>query len=343
MALLFIDGFDHYATADLGKKWTFVFGSSSIDATRGRRGTGAFASLNGGNMRKVIPASSKLIAGFAWYPTNAVENATSTFCIITFWDGGTEQIGIYPTADGGFGILRFASGSPVILGKSAGGVFQLSAWNYVEVKATFHDTAGAVEVRCNGVTILTLANVDTRNGASGAANQVKIGAESGTNIWSYYDDFYVCDATGTMNNDFLGDVRVESLYPNADGTYSQFVPSTGTAHYALVDEATPNTTDYNIGMNVGDKDTYALGSLVPIASEIIYGVQVNAALAKDDAGSKAAATMIRSGAADATAAPFALTITQKYASNVYETDPNGGAAWTASAVNALEAGVIVMT
>ena len=38
MSLLFIDGFDHYATADITKKWTTA--SAATIGVTGRRGTG---------------------------------------------------------------------------------------------------------------------------------------------------------------------------------------------------------------------------------------------------------------------------------------------------------------
>jgi hypothetical protein len=47
------------------------------------------------------------------------------------------------------------------------------------------------------------------------------------------------------------------LLPAADGTYSAFVPKTGTSHYAMVDEAACNgATDYNYTSTVGQRDSY---------------------------------------------------------------------------------------
>jgi hypothetical protein len=39
---------------------------------------------------------------------------------------------------------------------------------------------------------------------------------SGTRHLLRLDDVYLCDASGSRNNDFLGDVRVATLRPNAD-------------------------------------------------------------------------------------------------------------------------------
>jgi hypothetical protein len=36
------------------------------------------------------------------------------------------------------------------------------------------------------------------------------------------DDLYVCDSTGSTNNTFLGDVRVDTVRPIGAGNYSEF-------------------------------------------------------------------------------------------------------------------------
>jgi hypothetical protein len=49
------------------------------------------------------------------------------------------------------------------------------------------------------------------------------------------------------------------LVPVSDGAYTQWTPSTGSAHYALVDESTCNgTTDYNSTNTVGNRDSYGI-------------------------------------------------------------------------------------
>lgn len=63
---------------------------------------------------------------------------------------------------------------------------------------------------------------------------------------------------------------VTNLTPNAEGTYLQFAPSTGTTHYTLVDDTTCNgNTDYNATTGVGDRDSYRVNlSSVPNGSTI---------------------------------------------------------------------------
>lgn len=61
-----------------------------------------------------------------------------------------------------------------------------------------------------------------------------------------------------------------SIIPIADGNYLQWVPSTGSTHYTLVDEAICNgRADYNSTNTVGNRDSYGIGlGQVPNAAKI---------------------------------------------------------------------------
>lgn len=350
MALLFMDGFDHYATADLQKKWTLLGANGVISSSEGRRSGGCFKNASGAGTsqgyvyRTVAPiTTTTLIVGFALEVKAGFGGSGPGQEILSFWDGVTTlhcSVGI--TAAGAIAAYRNGSSSGVLLGTSAATPIAQDSQNYIEVKATVHDTTGAIEVRVNGVAVLTLTNVDTRNAGTGQINLIRIGQVNASGGAHYrYDDLYVSDTTGSTNNNYLGDVRIDTLYPTSDGNYAQFTPSTGTDHYALVDEATPNTTDYNDGAAVNDRDSYGMGNLAALSSQTVYGVQVNAAIMKDDAGAKSAATFVRSSSTNGDGASTALGTSQVYVSQVFETDPNGSIAWTESSVNAMEAGVKV--
>jgi Fibronectin type III domain len=54
-------------------------------------------------------------------------------------------------------------------------------------------------------------------------------------------------------------VTSSPIMPTSDGTYTQWTPSTGMSHFALVDEAACNgTTDYNSTTVVGNRDSYGV-------------------------------------------------------------------------------------
>lgn len=342
MTILFMDGFSHYATADITKKWSGIT-SSPVITSNGRRGAGCLQNATGtsglqGFANRALPSSIATGGvGFALY-VNDLPGGDSQGTFLRFVDTSTVHVLI--GVDSAGALVAYRASSSNVLGRSAGGLVSTGAWNHVEAKVTINDSTGAVTVKLNGVAVLTLTSVDTRNAGNSTYNLFGIGqfATSGSHL--RFCDLVAWDTSGSTNNDFLGDLRIDSLYPNADGNYSQFTPSTGTDHYALVDETTPNTTDYNDGSAVGDRDSYALGNLAALTSQTVYAVQVNAAMNKDDAGAKSASTFVRSGGSNSDGASTVLGTSQAYVSQVYETDP-ASAAWTESTVNGMEAGVRV--
>ena len=99
-------------------------------------------------------------------------------------------------------------------------------------------------------------------------------------------------------------------------------------------------TSYNFDSTIGDQDIYALQDL-PGTPVIIAAVQLRLIARKSDTGFRALSTVFVSGATTDTGASTALATTYAEFSKVYGTDPNTSAAWTAAAVNALQAGVKV--
>jgi len=337
MTLLFVDGFDHYATADLAKKWTSGGGNMTVGAVGRRSGSGISGSTSAANLSKTLAASASWVVGFAFHIATAPAAARR---ICAFYDAGTTQCELRVNADMTLSVTR--NGTALTNGTSvatlAAGIFA-----YIEFKVTIANSisAGSCKVRINGADVITVAtSQDLQNTANASANQFILGIENSSATVTF-DDVYICDQAGSTNNDFLGDVRVDTIYPTSDGNYSQFTPSTGTSHFALVDETTPNTTDYNDGSTVSDRDSYGMGNLAALTSQTVYGVQVNAAILKDDAGAKSACTMVRSSSTNADGASAALGTSQVYVSQVFETDPNGAIPWTETTVNSMESGVKV--
>lgn len=337
MALLYIDGFDHYATADVPKKYALTSGTPVIAAGAGRRGGGAL-SMNGQYVaRQFSGGLATVIVGFAFA---RLANGASTSTFLHLSESATRPHLSFVLTAANVIMVTCAeyNGAVLATGTTA---LALGAYNYIEVKAVIHDTAGAVTVRINGAVEIALTGVDTRNGGTGLMNMVLVGTDF-SSVACYYDDLYICDATGSTNNDFLGDCRVDTLYPSADGTYGAMACSTGTTHCTLVDEATPNTTDYVSSATVNAKDSYAFTDLPSLPGTLtVFGVQVSNASLKDDAGARSVANLVRSGSTDAQSATVALGTTLQFNVSMHPTDPATGTAWTTSGVNAMQAGTVV--
>lgn len=345
MSLRFLDSFDHYVTADLGKKWGTSFGTSGtmvIQAGAGRRGTSSlrFTSMNGtgGTQAVVIKAfenQTTWILGFSFFFT-VIPAATSNIC--QFMDGSTTQVDMQFTSSG---TIQPARGGAIIAGAST--ALSANVSYYLEFAVTIHPTAGSVIIRANGTTIYSATNVNTRNTANTWANTLWLGASAAWGRTSVvdFDDVYICDGAGAAPfNTFLGDCRVDTLLPNSDGTSQQWTPSTPGTHYTLVDETPPNTTDYVASSTVGHRDTYGMQDLAAMTGTI-YGVQLNLAALKNDAGARSIKPLLLSGASEALGAATGLGTSLAYTLHVQTTDPATGVAWTESAVNAMQAGAEV--
>ena len=337
MALRFIDGFDHYVTADIAKKWTAAVGGAAISAATGRRGT-AGARIGGAGLyfRKDLDVQDTWIVGFAHRFANFPNVASS---ILEFRDVALAlQCDLRVTPLGELQVTR----NGTVLGTSTSRL-TATAFQYIEMRLVIHATTGAAEVRVNEVAWLTLTNVNTQATANASALSIRVGQISAAiGLNQDIDDLYICDGVGSApHNTFLGDCRVDCLYPNADGANSAWTPSTGTTHFSLVDETTPNDdTDYLITTTAGARDTHALTNLPTLPGSVVYGVQHSLYARKDDAGLRQVKSVLKSGSTTQVGtALHTLATSYIYYSELFTTDPNTGAAWTIAAVDALEAGI----
>lgn len=339
MALRFCDSFDHYVTADALTKWTSSTSYTGVTAAEGRRSTSA-ARFNGNtrDLIKTLDAQGTWIVGFAFRFTEAAADATGGI-LVALLDAGTNQCDLRVKSDGTLKITRAGT----TLGTSTFAL-TMSIFQYIEFKVVISDTIGTAEVLVDGSSKLALTGQDTKNTANATANQIAIGPGGITGGFpgnQYYDDLYICDGTGSApHNTFLGDIRVDALFPTSDGANSGLTPSTGSSHFALVDEAAPNAdTDYNESVTVGVKDTYGMGDIshTPLT---IFGTQALLNVKKDDAGAKSVGEVCRSGGTDFNGTSTSLGTSYSYTvREIRVTDPNTAAAWTKANLNAAEFGM----
>jgi len=342
MALLFFDGFDHYGVSGdplpLGKWGSTATSDGSVQSTFARTGGFSYRAatlITTSIITKPFVTSGGAIVGVAWY--NPLAFAVGD--LLQVLEGAIVHVALGVTAGG---LLTVKRGSTVLATGTTPLV--LNGWNYLELSATIHDTAGAYAVRINGApeAALTVTGVDTRNGGTGVWDRINLG--NGANGQTYFDDFYVCDTSGAApRNTFLGPVKIETLLPQTDavaaGSNAGLTPSTGTDHGALVDEPAPNTSDYNSSPTVGLKDTY---NYPPLAlSGPILGIQTNLYVSKSDAVVRQVCAVVRAGGTDYDGANVSPSTTFGYFSEVRAQNPNTGVDWTAADIAALQAGMKV--
>jgi len=338
MTLLFLDGFDHYST--LNQKYEITPGGASIGSSYARTGSQGFnAFTNSAPTFKVVPAAAEhatFIAGIALKRTGVLGGAAA---FLTFGSdsGTTFHVTLGVDAAGKLKVMRGPYNGTILGSESGATLGVLNTWHYVELKVTLSDTVGIVVVRvdANPTPVINLSAQDTKNGGTKTVfDAIGINGDTNGNVAS--DDLYLCNAAGSTNNDFLGDIKVETLLPNAEGSNSGMTCSTGTVHNTLVKEVPPNTSDYVFSAVDGTKDTWGYANTTQTGG--VKGVQVNTYAQKSDAGAKSFRPVVRHGGTDYPGTDVGLGTGFGYYRQVYETNPGTGAAWTTSELDAAEFG-----
>lgn len=349
MALLYLDSFDYYSSAQLtGSKFPYALsGSAPTITAAGRTGTNCLRMTTGqvGCRRRLTTNYATLIMGVAFKATSF----TFRPAIFNVADLGTTQVTL--CADVTTGQLKVYRGNAEFgtdLSVTSGlNTLATNTWYYIEMLVTIHNTTGAVQVRVNGADWIALTTgLNTRASSNNQINEIGFGRSGSNNSATGvdYDDYYVLDQTGSApTNDFLGDVRVECLFPNGAGNYTQFTPSTG-SNYQNVDDTTANdATDYNSSATAGQKDTYAFTNLTTTGGAV-YGVALNSRYQKSEGGTRTVRGLSRHGGVDGTGPTFTPGAgSWEYRQDLLLTNPSTSSAWTPSEVNAAEFGMEVVS
>ncbi|WP_062196544.1 hypothetical protein [Caldimonas taiwanensis] len=350
MALLFIDGFDHYdpqALDSFGEPWLARGKAAylSPQATRipGRRPSSYALRLpagpGGGYVKNLPSVRSALIVGAA-VRVAPFSNTGELPVLMGVRDTAanmTHAVGI--DADGRLRALQSRNGDWFLTLARSVATAAARGWHYIEMRLVQSDYSGVFEVRLNGVSVITLYALNTLNGANGLIT-VFLGPPPGqeTAVTIDVDDLYIADTTGTINNTFLGDVRVDVLQAQAQGTQAQWsvLPSGLQAWQAVSDgdDATAITAS-----TVGMRHSFDMAALPVMASPAVHGVQVTMLARKTDAGNGRVRGLVISGAQSAVSADIVLEEQLAWHTAMFELNPNGNVQWTEGTLNAAEFGV----
>lgn len=338
--LLFCDSFDHYATADILKKWTYreAGGSSTnVISAVGRNSTNGVTlhpgSSTHGFTKDLGGNYNSLVVGFAMKVVQV--NSNSIFPFVKLLDEATNHVDVRMNAAGVVLVTRNA----VVLETTAL-ILLAGVWYFFEIKSKIDDgTSGTWEVRVNGVQIAKdVGGGDTRNGANNYVNRVGMYAAGQYND-TIFDDYYICSTSGSFNNDFLGDVRVVAQFPSADGSNVGWAANGAASDRECVDEVAPNDdTDYISSLTPGALESFSFPALAVTGP--IKAIQVLLEARKDDAGSRSIREYCLSGGSVATGPTQSLSDSYLYYSKIRETDPHvvPDTLWTKAGLDAAEEG-----
>jgi hypothetical protein len=351
--LRFFDGGGLYYTV-LTDKWdasTSGGSTASVDTgTNGRWGGRCLSFVDvdpnagtSGASSVSINMSGSLSEYVLQFAYNCTVANTNSFQLCSFYEGTTPHIDLrINVTNNTFTTTR----NGTILGTSANNAWSTTAgWRYCQLRVKVHDTTGTIDVIQDGVTIFALTGQDTRNGGTGIIDVIRIGPHvpfvNGQLHNFKFQDIAICDVTGSAPmNGIHNEGRVRLITPNGEGDTNNWTPSTGTDNAALVDEIPNNgNTDYNSSTAVNDIDLYTLTDL-PVTPTTIYGVTVANMVAKDDAGTDHAASIVKTGGTVFVGSDVTISsATFVKVLHLWEANPNTTSAWTKSEIDALQAGI----
>lgn len=317
MALLLIEGFDEGMFAS--KDWLLTSSINPSFATGRFGGSSLQIGYLAGCYKTFVANTNTLILGFAVQPKQVVGITLAKF----------GNAGVAMTAAGLLTLIR--ADTSAVIATTTNPVWSApNVWRYIELKTS--PTSGVSEVRVDGVVVLNGTVPSVAN-----ATTVTFPNLSNPND-TWIDDIYIVDSTTAINNTYLGDVRVQTYFPSADGANTAMTPSTGTTHYSLVDEASPNTTDYVSSPTAGLKDTYQFPDLSANTGNV-FGVAVTNYSHKDATGNAAIANVARVSGVDYAGTSKALSASWTGNTHTWEVNPATGLPWSPSEVNNAEFGV----
>jgi len=337
--LRWIDGFDHYGTntARLTEGAYSTVGTNiSLSTTTPRTGSHCLrqGSASGDGPRKSLGGNtSSFVFGMAYridaYPT--VNGGQGVWKLLD--ENLAAQLSLVVKVDGSLS-LRRGSLSGTEVANSGAYVLGLNNQHYIETKVTVSNS-GSCEVRVDGVARVTFTGDTADTSVQSAASLVLFPATNGSGGNKDIDDLYLCDLTGGVNDDFLGDLRVRTLYPDADTAQEDWDKSAGDDSFAMVDEAAPNDdTDYLSSDTPGEATELELAAL-PTTPDAVHGVMAVVRARKTEAGTGVIDFGVRSDGV-AQASSHALTISYHDYFHVMDEDPGvTDGVWLPAAVDAL--------
>ena len=293
-----------------------------------------------GVVRFALPSSQATcgIASRVWLPSLPSGNGDNPLIHQFRTAGNGVLVSILVRPNGGLAAYEggdntnWAGGT--LLGETSGPALVANAWQHVETKMFRSATVGTVEIRVEGVTVLTLTGQNTGASDIGIISHQNSFSSSGVGLSYYLKDIVYWNGAGTQNNNFLGSVQVFELLTTSDVSFN-WGASTGSTGYNLLDESPPNdNTDYIYAVDPAPAASIFGLSNLPADVTTVKGLYAVVRSSKTDGGDGNLQVGMVSGVSTGLGSDRPITTAYTYWTDMFEVDPATSAAWTPIAVDA---------
>lgn len=334
MSIAWMESFDFYGANianALLRGYTRGSNSSAIASGASARTGTSYLNINNSNpnnqwFQKALDSAQTIVGQGVGINFQSVPTLTGGVHIGLRWGSSNRtiiQVVLNPLL--GFNVY----GGTTLLGSTTNNLIVTGTYYWIEGKVIC-GTGGTAsfELRVNGATVLTITGLTIVS-----LNVCALGKEIGGEGSAFYDDWVIWDGNGTQNNDFLGDRRIVTLYPNADTALAQWTPTPAGTGFSCIDEANPSDTDFVTANNAGDISEFNKQA-IPADVNTVAAVCPVARAFKDSAGPSTFRVGINSAGNVINSGEFLPNTTVAYFSQIFEENPNGNIPWTKAAVDA---------
>ena len=190
-------------------------------------------------------------------------------------------------------VLEIKRGTTVL--RSGTTTLTEGVWYFIEFKASVHDSTGIMEVRLDGVVEIAKFTGDTKHlNDNGVITHTSIW-ETASSFKGNFDNYYVLNTEGTINNDYLGKIVCEPIAIESDDV-TAWTRSAGTTNYENLDDnaGSPNDLTYVSSSTLNQVDQYDLANID--ASIVVNGLKLISRHSKDGIAARSTTMSIESGA-----------------------------------------------
>jgi hypothetical protein len=273
------------------------------------------------------------------YPHLQFINSAGIPQVTLEFDGPTQTFKLYLGPDS----LSLSPGQLIASGSI---LLRTGTWYVIEGHVLCDTAAGVFTLKVNGVTAFSYSGATQADEDGPYLRVLKLlGAWGGGTL--YIDDIAVNDISGSDQNTWIGLGTVCFLKANADGATTDFTPSAGSDHYALVDDVPRNTTDWvQGGTTPGDLELFAVEAAPDYITDIAL-VQVVWQAAVNTSGSNQLTGVVRQDTTEYPDAAGQVIVSIAPGFVLYRGDPlyvqpADDSVWDKTAVDALQVGVKIV-